>query len=124
MRKEQSDFGWDWGPAFAPAGPWLPAYVIQLGRSEIYPRNVLIDVYRRGQRNNRIPDQTQPWVLNCSIDFLGHLSPYASVAYTLQSLDGEVIVKGSLSEIERRDDSVSGLTIVDSRLVELWWPHE
>lgn len=22
MRKEQNDFGWDWGPAFAPAGPW------------------------------------------------------------------------------------------------------
>jgi beta-mannosidase len=27
IRKEQSDFGWDWGPAFAPAGIWQPAYV-------------------------------------------------------------------------------------------------
>lgn len=24
VRKEQSDFGWDWGPAFVPAGPWQP----------------------------------------------------------------------------------------------------
>ncbi|KKK17464.1 hypothetical protein ARAM_001087 [Aspergillus rambellii] len=29
MRKEQSDFGWDWGPAFAPAGPWKPGHIVQ-----------------------------------------------------------------------------------------------
>src|SRR4051812_33520966 len=57
MRKEQSDFGWDWGPAFAPAGIWQPAYVIQLPASGVYIRNSLLDIYRKGQLNNLPPDQ-------------------------------------------------------------------
>jgi beta-mannosidase len=48
IKKEQSDFGWDWGPAFAPAGVWLPAYVIQLPPSGIYIRNTLLDIHRKG----------------------------------------------------------------------------
>lgn len=35
IRKEQSDFGWDWGPAFAPAGPWKPAYVSDLPQTRL-----------------------------------------------------------------------------------------
>ena len=27
VRKEQCDFGWDWGPCFVPAGIWLPIYI-------------------------------------------------------------------------------------------------
>ncbi|TPX65130.1 hypothetical protein SpCBS45565_g05388 [Spizellomyces sp. 'palustris'] len=33
IRKIQSDFGWDWGPAFSPVGIWKPAYLIGLGSS-------------------------------------------------------------------------------------------
>ncbi|PLW18484.1 hypothetical protein PCANC_12285 [Puccinia coronata f. sp. avenae] len=29
-RKQQSDFGWDWGPAYLPSGPIKPAYLIGL----------------------------------------------------------------------------------------------
>ncbi|KAH9465609.1 hypothetical protein MJO28_007381 [Puccinia striiformis f. sp. tritici] len=29
-RKQQSDFGWDWGPAYLPSGPVQPAYLIGL----------------------------------------------------------------------------------------------
>ncbi|KAI7951704.1 hypothetical protein MJO28_007388 [Puccinia striiformis f. sp. tritici] len=29
-RKQQSDFGWDWGPAYLPSGPTQPAYLIGL----------------------------------------------------------------------------------------------
>jgi len=29
-RKQQSDFGWDWGPAYLPSGPIQPAYLIGL----------------------------------------------------------------------------------------------
>ena len=46
IRKEQSDFGWDWGPAFAPAGPWKPAYVVQLAKEEVHVRNSVVDIYR------------------------------------------------------------------------------
>ncbi|KAG0147302.1 hypothetical protein CROQUDRAFT_43104 [Cronartium quercuum f. sp. fusiforme G11] len=31
-RKQQSDFGWDWGPAYLPSGPLKPGYLIGLPR--------------------------------------------------------------------------------------------
>ncbi|PLW23510.1 hypothetical protein PCASD_12060 [Puccinia coronata f. sp. avenae] len=33
-RKQQSDFGWDWGPAYLPSGPVQPAYLIGLSTSD------------------------------------------------------------------------------------------
>ncbi|WAQ86725.1 hypothetical protein PtA15_7A453 [Puccinia triticina] len=32
-RKQQSDFGWDWGPAYLPSGPTQPAYLIGLAKA-------------------------------------------------------------------------------------------
>ncbi|KXG48131.1 Glycoside hydrolase, superfamily [Penicillium griseofulvum] len=44
IRKELSDFGWDWGPAFSPAGPWQNIYLVQAEREEeIYVLNTGID---------------------------------------------------------------------------------
>ncbi|KAA1067268.1 hypothetical protein PGT21_010034 [Puccinia graminis f. sp. tritici] len=34
VRKQQSDFGWDWGPAYLPSGPTQPAYLIGLTTPE------------------------------------------------------------------------------------------
>ncbi|EJT98813.1 glycoside hydrolase [Dacryopinax primogenitus] len=30
IRKKQCDFGWDWGPAYAPQGVWRPVYMVGL----------------------------------------------------------------------------------------------
>ena len=65
IRKEQSDFGWDWGPAFAPAGIWQPAYVVQLSMpanasSDVCVRNSDFDISRMGQLNNLPPNQSAP----------------------------------------------------------------
>lgn len=123
MRKEQSDFGWDWGPAFAPAGPWLPGYVVQLGDAEIYETNTLVDVYRTGQRNNRIPDQNVPWVLNCSMDYLGALPAHAALRYQLKDGRGRKVAGGGLGSVTIQDGTVTGSTKIDNSLVELWWPN-
>jgi beta-mannosidase len=60
MRKEQSDFEWDWVPACAPTSIWQSAYIIQLPSSEVYIRNTLLDIYREGRLNNLPPDQNAP----------------------------------------------------------------
>ena len=122
MRKEQSDFGWDWGPAFAPAGPWLPAYCIQLEHSAVHVRNVLIDVYRLGQRNNRIPDQNRPWVLNASIDYIGELAEPSSLSYVLQDSSNKTIHKGGLQNVKTSLGSISGDVEIPDGSVDLWWP--
>jgi beta-mannosidase len=121
-RKEQSDFGWDWGPAMAPAGPWQPAFVVQLGSNEVHIRNSDIDIYREGQLNLIPPDQSRDWVVNASLDFFGQLPQDSRLKYTLKDADNSTILQGSLSDLNCTDGTITGLTIVPSDAVELWWP--
>ncbi|KAL4885621.1 glycoside hydrolase superfamily [Aspergillus karnatakaensis] len=124
MRKQQSDFGWDWGPAFAPAGIWKPAYIVQLESSgDAHVLNSYLDIYRQGQINHLPPDQYQPWVVNASIDFLGRLPTSPGLSVQVQSLDsGEILAKRTVDEVTVAGCSVSGVTVLDSLLPELWWP--
>ncbi|KAF2084794.1 glycoside hydrolase family 2 protein [Saccharata proteae CBS 121410] len=122
MRKEQSDFGWDWGPAFAPAGPWQPAYIVKLRPFEIYVRNSLVDIYRLGQLNNLPPDQSQPWVLNASVDYLGTLDSDTGLNYKLMDANNNIVTSGSLINVTSADGVIQGSTIIPSEMVDLWWP--
>lgn len=123
MRKEQSDFGWDWGPAFAPAGPWQPAYCVQLEASAIFVRNTLIDIYRRGQLNNIPPDQTQPWVVNASLDFIGKSPRDASMSFELEDAAGQIVHSGDLQDVHDTDGAISGMALIPDAAVDLWWPN-
>lgn len=123
IRKEQSDFGWDWGPAFAPAGPWQPSFVVQLDQSEVYIRNSLVDIYRRGQLNNLPPDETQPWVVNASLDYFGNLPAGASLQYVLTNSNNRTISSGSLGNLNTTNATVTGMTTIPNGAVDLWWPN-
>lgn len=123
IRKEQSDFGWDWGPAFAPAGPWQPAYVIQLRAADIYVRNSLVDIYREGQLNNLPPDQTKNWILNASLDCLGSLPSNAALNYRLLDKTNSTILSGPLANITSNNTTITGSVIIPDGAVDLWWPN-
>jgi len=123
IRKEQNDFGWDWGPAFAPAGPWQPAYMISLGPSDIHARNLLVDIYRQGQLNNLSPDESQPWILNASVDFLGTLPSEATIRYILSDKEYNLVKSGRLSNTTASVDSITGSIVLPCELdLKLWWP--
>jgi beta-mannosidase len=122
-RKEQSDFGWDWGPAFAPAGPWKPAFVVQLGPEEMHVRNGDIDIYREGQLNLIPPDQSKAWVVNASMDYLGQLPQDVTLSYVLTNDDNSTVSSGLLNNINRTDSAITGSTIIPSDTVDLWWPN-
>ncbi|SPO37925.1 related to Beta-mannosidase precursor [Pseudozyma flocculosa] len=90
IRKQQSDFGWDWGPALVPCGPHQPAYLIGLGRraevhgaqpaalpvakrhasDDFFVQRHSFDIYRKGQRNNLAPDQDANWIVNVTLSIL------------------------------------------------------
>ena len=128
IRKEQSDFGWDWGPAFSPAGIWQPAYIIQLSSSnlssEVFVRNADFDISRMGQLNNLPPDQGAPWLLNASLDVLGTLPPGAGLNYAFtDSSSNATVSAGSLANITISNGVVTGTTILDPSSYELWWPR-
>lgn len=128
IRKEQSDFGWDWGPAFAPAGIWQPAYVIQQKSvnvsTELHIRNSDFDISRVGQLNNLPPDQNANWLLNASIDVLGIIPAGARLQYDIvNSATNQSVSSGALSNITMSNNTVTGTTILDAAAYELWWPH-
>ncbi|KAK7959595.1 uncharacterized protein PG986_004449 [Apiospora aurea] len=124
MRKEQNDFGWDWGPAFAPAGPWQPAFVVQLNREQqhVHPRNALIDIYRDGQRNNLLPDQSQPWVVNASIDYIGEPIDNPWLTFVLKDAMNQTVADGAFRNITSVPGVVTGMTTIPDDTVDLWWP--
>jgi beta-mannosidase len=124
VRKEQSDFGWDWGPAFMPVGPWLPAYAIQMGDSDLYVRNSLVDIYRHGQLPLIAPDQSQPWVLNASLDVIGVVPTGSLLTYTLRDSSNSTVMSGQLANLTAKNGAITGSVIIPSEAVELWWPSE
>jgi beta-mannosidase len=125
IRKEQSDFGWDWGPAFAPAGPWQPAWVVQLKEQnhDVFAKNADFDIYREGQLNNLPPDQTANWVLNASIDVIGEIPDGVFLRYSILDLaENKTVSSGSLGNVTNGRDVVSGTALLDAADYELWWP--
>ncbi|KAL4795082.1 glycoside hydrolase superfamily [Aspergillus venezuelensis] len=124
IRKEQSDFGWDWGPAFAPAGPWKPAYIVQLGATEnIHVLNTDLDIYKRGNINHLPPDQNQPWIVNASIDFIGQLAEQAQLTIDIRDIEsGEVIATRSPDSVSLTESSITGIVALDDLSPKLWWP--
>ena len=115
----------DWGPAFAPAGIWQPAYVVQnTAEKPIYVRNSLFDLYREGQLNNLPPDQTKNWVFNASLDVLGTIPSNTSLTYSITLANSsDVLDSGSLSNVTISTATITGCTILDATKYDLWWPN-
>ncbi|KAH6603175.1 beta-mannosidase a [Trichoderma cornu-damae] len=127
VRKEQNDFGWDWGPAFSPVGPWQPGRIVQLSKGgELYSLNTDIDIFRKGQSNNFAPDQSAPWVVNASLDFLGRLPKHASMSVLITDVNDShsVLYSGSLQGVTQSDMTVTGSVTIDAKRPKLWWPRD
>ena len=125
MRKEQSDFGWDWGPAFSPVGPWRDAYLVQFNQKEsVYVLNTDLDIFRQGQINHEAPDQRQPWVVNASIDFLGSLPKKSSMTLDIKEIEsGKTLKSAPLKNGTTSGQTITGSVTVDADAPKLWWPN-
>ncbi|KJZ79341.1 hypothetical protein HIM_01492 [Hirsutella minnesotensis 3608] len=122
IRKQQSDFGWDWGPAFAPAGVWKKAWFIQQSADKMMVPNSLVDIYRVGQLNGLPPDQTADWILNCSIDSLGDIPDNAQMRYSVTDMARRVISSGRLENVTNGKNVITGSTTLKASDYKLWWP--
>ncbi|KAG6355782.1 hypothetical protein INS49_003748 [Diaporthe citri] len=123
IRKEQSDFGWDWGPAFAPAGIWQKAWLVQLQGEDLSVRNSIFDIYRVGQLPNLPPDQGADWVLNASIDVLGTVPEGAKLRYSVIDLvTNDTVSNGELTNVTNGGDVITGQAVLSGTDYKLWWP--
>ncbi|EKM54884.1 glycoside hydrolase family 2 protein [Phanerochaete carnosa HHB-10118-sp] len=87
-RKIQSDYGWDWGPAFVPTGIFKPAYLVTLptttsdlelsptpeahpllvsSSSPVFIEESSLEISKVGQTPIELPDESAPWLVNVTL---------------------------------------------------------
>ncbi|KAJ6788821.1 hypothetical protein PWT90_02824 [Aphanocladium album] len=126
VRKQQSDFGWDWSPAFTPTGPWKSGRVVQIRHEKrFHAVNTFVDVYRQGQTNNFAPDQNQPWVVHANIDYIGSLPKHFDIDAIITSTSNlsEILFRGQLSNLQRLNGTIGGTIKIGAAAPKLWWPR-
>ncbi|KAI0081837.1 glycoside hydrolase [Panus rudis PR-1116 ss-1] len=152
IRKTQSDFGWDWGPAFVPSGIFKPAYLVTLptdtrlhsqnsmqpaahpllvssGSSPIFIEESSLEILKQGQNQlpTLAPNETAPWVVNATL-FIRSSVPITQPSISIEF--PELRAKSGELHIEKLGDTMAGEAklanayfLVPEGLPERWYPH-
>ncbi|KAH0589713.1 putative beta-mannosidase A [Termitomyces sp. J132] len=150
IRKVASDFGWDWGPAFVPAGIHKPAYLVTLSPSigqsvpqtgtppvspsasntddvsgPIFVEESSIDIYKQGQNFSVPPNQNADWIVNVTLGLR------SAVAISQSSLSLSFPELNLTSSFETTDIPIStndtfwitALWSIPDHIPQRWYPH-
>ncbi|KAJ7757190.1 glycoside hydrolase family 2 protein [Mycena maculata] len=140
IRKLQSDFGWDWGPAFVPSGIFRPAYLIALTNGAnrnstpnttaspqpVFVEETSVDIYKVGQNFSVPANETADWVVNVTMAVRSagtFTSPSISLAFPELNLTSPTF---RLDPIPITKDSPLWFTVlwqIPDAIPERWYPH-
>ncbi|KAJ7136353.1 glycoside hydrolase family 2 protein [Mycena crocata] len=153
IRKIQSDFGWDWGPAFVPSGIFKPAFIVTLSNGitnsstpsndtaadtpssetatqtqsqSVFIEESSIDIYKVGQSFSVPPDETADWVVNVTLA-VRSASAFDSASISLAF--AELDVSSTFTEVNitpSTTDSASWVTVlwqIPDGVPQRWYPH-
>ncbi|KAI0309749.1 glycoside hydrolase family 2 protein [Amylostereum chailletii] len=146
VRKIQSDFGWDWGPAFVPAGVHKPAYLISLASnatsdnstgtlSPLLISQSSIDIFKEGFNDTAgIPaNETAPWIVNVTLgvhSVVGAAQPQLTLSIQDLNLTSDPILLQSIPDPANATNAtlgsptwLSGQWSIDDDIPERWFPH-
>ncbi|ORY22179.1 glycoside hydrolase superfamily [Naematelia encephala] len=118
IRKVQSDFGWDWGPHFAPSGIYRDVYLIGL-KEGVAVTNTFIDIYKSDQYPNIEPTQDGPWHVNVSVDFLAAAGKDFEFSTEICGHYGNSTITNTAEGMNTAWLSF----LVPEDAVKRWWPH-
>ncbi|KAF9010825.1 glycoside hydrolase family 2 protein [Cyathus striatus] len=148
IRKVQSDFGWDWGPAFVPSGIYKPAYLISLSNTTsgsfelgtppvspaestttpdpIFIEESSLDIYKVGESFSVPPDEHADWVVNISLAIHSASrfdTPVLTLAIdelNLKSPEFDLPVLGGSQE----PTWVNATWTIPDSIPQRWYPHD
>jgi beta-mannosidase len=72
--------------------------------------------------NNLPPDQSQPFVFNASIDYLGQLPANVTLQLVLEDANNVTVLSVPLEAVYQNNETITGNVVIDSSKVGLWWP--
>ncbi|TFK89847.1 glycoside hydrolase family 2 protein [Polyporus arcularius HHB13444] len=143
IRKIQSDFGWDWGPAFVPSGIFKPAFLVTLTPSavdaivapashpllastgSVFIEESSLEISKVGQTSTTRADQSADWNVNVT---LAVRSVIASDAPTLTVAIPELNITSGPLALSPIPASTNASTFVTAKFTvpngvpELWFP--
>ncbi|KAJ7088165.1 glycoside hydrolase family 2 protein [Mycena epipterygia] len=137
IRKIDSDFGWDWGPAFVPSGIFKPAYLIGLSNNSsnsnvtnvqqpVFIEETSVDIYKVGQNFSVPANETADWVVNVTLAVRSagaFNSPSLSLSFAELNLTSPTF---SLDPLPTTTDSPSWVTVIwniPDAIPQRWYPH-
>ncbi|MBZ0302815.1 MAG: glycoside hydrolase family 2 protein [Anaerolineae bacterium] len=108
IRKQPSNFGWDWGPMLLTCGIWRDIELVAYDTARLQDVHVMQDHRTPGQVGLTVRATAE------------QIQPSASLSATCTArLNGEVVAEASAPLVSGRVDVA--LTIADP---QLWWPNE
>ncbi|KAK0531353.1 hypothetical protein OC842_003646 [Tilletia horrida] len=145
VRKTQSDFGWDWGPAYSPSGPLKPAYFVGLDpvngssasapscnlvgkTSSVFVYETSIDIYRAGSINNLPPNQNADWIVKLTLSAVSSRQQKVNLMVEFPELAGTrqnvSLSTGFLTSSLKAGDNerITATFRIPAKTPELWWP--
>jgi beta-mannosidase len=93
--------------------------------NEIIVQSSMVDIYRQERLSNLPPDQTKPWVVNVSVDYLGTISSEAFLQVQLYDKEAPIFLSTRLSIVAVAVNGTAGRITGDMVVttdVKLWWP--
>ncbi|KAH9895190.1 glycoside hydrolase family 2 protein [Cubamyces lactineus] len=147
IRKISSDFGWDWGPAFAPSGIFKPAYLVTLSEEVngtaldsnpaahplllsntggLFIEESSLEISKDGQTPNARPNESADWVVNVTLALRSmHADPNPTLTVSVPELN---ITSGPLSlapipAASNASTFASATFTIPSDVPQRWYPH-
>eukprot|EP01129_Flabellula_baltica_P008646 TRINITY_DN3459_c0_g1_i1.p1 TRINITY_DN3459_c0_g1~~TRINITY_DN3459_c0_g1_i1.p1 ORF type:complete len:875 (-),score=163.30 TRINITY_DN3459_c0_g1_i1:26-2650(-) len=109
IRKEQSSFGWDWGPSFIPQGIWQPIRIV--GYTGSYIDSTAIKI--TGDESTNI------WTISANVNFFGTKQVSGKLTLSLEkvtSQDFDVTVTSG-------ETNFNAIITIKYDQVKRWWPN-
>ncbi|TCD67218.1 hypothetical protein EIP91_000394 [Steccherinum ochraceum] len=147
IRKTQSDFGWDWGPAFVPSGIFKPAYLVTLSNStgstnsdiathpllassskdaSIFIEESSLEIAKAGQTPIARPNETADWVVNITLALRSATavhSPFITVSIPELHVTSPQLSIKSLPVSTTEPTLVNVHFTIPDKVPQRWFPH-
>ncbi|KAI0354764.1 glycoside hydrolase [Trametes cingulata] len=150
IRKTQSDFGWDWGPAFVPSGIFKPAYLVTLtpdadttggtncsvtepathpllaSGGSVFIEETSLEISKVGQTPISTPNQTADWLVNVTLGIrsvVGSDFPTLTIAIPELNLTSGPLPVGAIPVATNATTFVSANFTIPDGVPERWFPH-
>ncbi|OCH87882.1 glycoside hydrolase [Obba rivulosa] len=147
IRKTQSDFGWDWGPAFVPSGIFKPAYLVTLSESSshsissapashpllasesggIFIEESSLEISKVGQTPISTPDQNADWLVNVTLAVRSAIAgehPTVTISIPELHVTSKPLPVPSIAVSTKSPTFVSASFTIPDSIPERWFTHD